>query len=196
MVHTCSINNPKKFNNPKLGRVEPQKSSPFLLFGYFLPFPPSTHTSRLSINDMATALDNVLNVWNRTRQNSPIYNFLLEDVEIYEASKGVVRARLQVTARQLNSKRGLHGAFSACVVDWAGGLAIASHGFESTGVSTDIHVSYISKASLGDWLEIESRTDRVGKTLGFTSVTISKRGEDGQLSVVAQGSHTKYIITS
>jgi hypothetical protein len=24
-------------------------------------------------------------------------------------------------------------------------------------------------------------------------VTISKRGEDGQLSVVAQGSHTKYI---
>lgn len=142
---------------------------------------------------MATALDNVLNVWNRTRQNSPIYNFLLEDVEIYEASKGVVRARLQVTARQLNSKRGLHGAFSACVVDWAGGLAIASHGFESTGVSTDIHVSYISKASLRDWLEIESRTDRVGKKLGFTSVTISKRGEDGQLSVVAQGSHTKYI---
>lgn len=54
-------------------------------------------------------------------------------------------------------------------------------------------MSYISKASLGDWLEVESRTDRVGKSLGFTSVTISRRGEDGQLGVVAQGSHTKYI---
>ncbi|EED21768.1 thioesterase family protein [Talaromyces stipitatus ATCC 10500] len=140
---------------------------------------------------MATPLDNVLNVWNKIQQNSPIYNFLLEDVQVYEASKGVVRAKLQVNERHLNSKRGLHGVFSACVVDWAGGLAIASHGFESTGVSTDIHVSYLSKASLGDWLVIESRTDKVGKTLGFTSVTISKRGEDGQLSTVAQGAHTK-----
>ena len=145
------------------------------------------------VNNMATALDSVLNVWNRIRQDSPIYNFLLDDVEIYEANKGVVRAKLQVSARQLNSKGGLHGAFSACVVDWAGGLAIASHGLEATGVSTDIHVSYISKASLGDWLEIESRTERVGKTLGFTSVTISKRDGAGQLSVVARGSHTKYI---
>lgn len=142
---------------------------------------------------MATALDNVLNVWNRIRQNSPIYSFLLEDVEVYEASQGVVRSRIQVSARHLNSKNGLHGSFSACVVDWAGGLAIASHGFESTGVSTDIHVSYLSKAVLGDWLEIESRADKVGKTLAFTSVTISKRGNDGLLSVVAQGSHTKYI---
>lgn len=142
---------------------------------------------------MATALDNVLNVWNRIRQNSPIYTFLLEDVEVYEASKGVVRARMQVSARHLNSKNGLHGAFSACVVDWAGGMAIASHGLESTGVSTDIHVSYLSKAVLGDWLEIESRADKVGKSLGYTSVTISKRADDGQLSVVAQGLHTKYI---
>jgi acyl-coenzyme A thioesterase 13 len=142
---------------------------------------------------MATALENVLNVWSRIRQNSPIYNFLLEDVEVYEASTGVVRSKIQVSARHLNSKNGLHGVFSACVVDWAGGLAIASHGLQSTGVSTDIHVSYLSKAVLGDWLEIESRADKVGKTLGFTSVTISKRGDDGQLSIVAQGSHTKYI---
>lgn len=143
---------------------------------------------------MAGTLDHVLNVWNRIQPASAIYNFLLEDVEIYHADKGVVRARLQVNARHLNSKRGLHGAFSACVVDWAGGLAIASHGLESTGVSTDIHVSYLSKATLGDWLEIEGRTDRVGRTLGYTSVTISKRGEDGaESSIVARGSHTKYI---
>lgn len=153
-----------------------------------IPAPLASHHSK-----MATALENVLNVWNRTKQNSPIYNFLLDDVDVYEASKGVVRSKIRVSAQHLNSKNGLHGAFSACVVDWAGGMAIASHGFESTGVSTDIHVSYLSKASLGDWLEIESRTDKVGKTLGYTSVTISKLDHDGQVTVVAKGSHTKYI---
>ncbi|KAL1993372.1 hypothetical protein VTN49DRAFT_3321 [Thermomyces lanuginosus] len=142
---------------------------------------------------MSTPLESVLKVWNRSRPNSPIYQFLLDDVEVYDASTGVVRARLKVSDRHLNSKNSLHGSFSATVVDWAGGLAIASHGLDSTGVSTDIHVSYLSGAKLGDQLEIEGRADKVGKSLAFTTVTISKRGEDGQLVVVAQGSHTKYI---
>ncbi|KAL1976440.1 hypothetical protein VTN31DRAFT_2722 [Thermomyces dupontii] len=142
---------------------------------------------------MSTPLESVLNVWNRSRPNSPIYQFLLGDVEVYDARTGVVRARLNVSERHLNSKSSLHGSFSATVVDWAGGLAIASHGLDSTGVSTDIHVSYLSGAKLGDQLEIEGRADKVGKSLAFTTVTISKRGEDGQLVVVAQGSHTKYI---
>jgi acyl-coenzyme A thioesterase 13 len=139
------------------------------------------------------ALQAVLNVWNRTRPNSPIYAFLLEDVEIYDASKGVVHAKIEVSGRHLNSKDSLHGAFSACVVDWAGGLAIASHGIESTGVSTDIHVSYLSTAKVGDLLEIESRTGKLGRTFAFTTVTISKRDEAGELTLVAQGSHTKYV---
>ncbi|KKA19349.1 Thioesterase family protein [Rasamsonia emersonii CBS 393.64] len=142
---------------------------------------------------MSSELSSVQKVWERIRPNSPIYAFLLEDVEIYEAQKGVVRARITVSARHLNSKGTLHGAFSACVIDWAGGMAIASHGLESTGASTDIHVSYLSPAKLGDWLEIESRASKVGKTLAFTTVTISKRDDSGQLILVAQGSHTKYI---
>ncbi|KAJ5946244.1 hypothetical protein N7454_003083 [Penicillium verhagenii] len=124
----------------------------------------------------------------------PIYEFLLGTVEIYEAERGVVRARLQVSPRQLNSKGTLHGAFSACVTDWAGGMAIASHGLDSTGVSTDIHVNYLSTATEGDWLEIESRANKVGKSLAFTTVTISKRTEES-LTIVAQGSHTKYVRT-
>lgn len=71
-------------------------------------------------------------------------------------------------------------------------MAIASHGLDSTGVSTDIHVNYLSTATDGDWLEIESRANKVGKSLAFTTVTVSKRTEDG-LVIVAQGSHTKYV---
>ncbi|KAJ5674870.1 uncharacterized protein N7477_004804 [Penicillium maclennaniae] len=143
---------------------------------------------------MNDELRQVLNVWERTRPNSPIYEFLLSEVEIYDAEKGVVRARLRVGPRQLNSKGSLHGAFSASVTDWAGGMAIASYGLDSTGVSTDIHVNFLSGAKDGDWIEIEGRANKVGKSLAFTTVTISKRTDSG-LTLVAQGSHTKYVRT-
>ncbi|KAJ5102881.1 hypothetical protein N7532_003410 [Penicillium argentinense] len=143
---------------------------------------------------MGAELQQVRKVWERTRTNSPIYEFLLSEVDVYDAEHGVMRARLQVGPRQLNSKGSLHGAFSACVTDWAGGLAIASCGLDSTGVSTDIHVNYLSGATTGDWLEIESRANKVGKSLAFTTVSISKKTETGPV-LVAQGSHTKYVRT-
>ncbi|KAL4869957.1 hypothetical protein BDV12DRAFT_67622 [Aspergillus spectabilis] len=133
-------------------------------------------------------LQNVLHVWNRIRLNSPIYDFLLSDVDVYHAEEGSFSARLQVGPKHLNSKGGLHGSVSATVADWAGGLAIASCGLESTGVSTNINVNYLSSATTGDWLEIKGYANKIGKTLAFTSITISS----GNI-LVAQGSHTKYI---
>ncbi|EYE97304.1 PaaI family thioesterase [Aspergillus ruber CBS 135680] len=144
---------------------------------------------------MDSPLKHVHTVWERMRTNSPIYAFLLDQVEICHAENGVVRARLQVAPQHINSKGTLHGAFSACVTDWAGGLAIASCGLDSTGVSADIHVSYLSAATTNDWLEIEGRADKVGKNLAFTTISISKKGSAGELAIVARGSHTKYIKT-
>lgn len=146
---------------------------------------------------MTTPPENILahvqGVRTRIQNNSPIYAFLLDEATIYEAETGVIRATLRVNKKQINSKGTLHGTFSACVLDWAGGLAIATHGLQSTGLSTDMHISYVSTAKEGEELEIEGRTSRVGRTLGFTTVVISKRKENGELAVVAQGSHTKYI---
>ncbi|GKZ27662.1 hypothetical protein AbraIFM66951_005497 [Aspergillus brasiliensis] len=144
---------------------------------------------------MSAELQQVRKVWERIRTSSPIYAFLLQDIDIYDARKGVFFARLQVAAHHLNSKGTLHGVFSACVTDWAGGLAIASSGLDSTGVSTNIHVNYLSTATTGDWLEIEGRADKVGRNLAFTTVTISKQTDSNGSTVVAQGSHTKYIKT-
>jgi len=141
---------------------------------------------------MSAELQQVLSVWDRTRTNSPIYEFLLDAIDVYAAEKGLIRARLQVGPRHLNSKGTLHGAFSATVTDWAGGLSIASCGLDSTGVSTNIAVNYLSTAAMGDWLEIEGRANKVGKSLAFTTVSISKKNASG-LSLVAQGSHTKYV---
>ncbi|KAL2811166.1 HotDog domain-containing protein [Aspergillus granulosus] len=142
--------------------------------------------------EVSQPLQQVLNVWNRIRVNSPIYDFLLGDVDIYHAEEGSFFARIQVAPKHLNSKGGLHGVFSACVTDWAGGLAIASCGLESTGVSTNINVSYLSSAVVGDWLEIKGYANKVGRTLAFTTITISKCTSSGE-TLVAQGSHTKYL---
>ncbi|KAL4806961.1 HotDog domain-containing protein [Aspergillus unguis] len=142
-----------------------------------------------------SALQQVLNVWNRMQANSPIYDFLLSDVDIYHAEEGTFSARLKVGPKHLNSRGGLHGVFSACVTDWAGGLAIASCGLQSTGVSTNINVNYLSSATTDDWLEIRGDANKVGKSLAFTSITISKRTSSGETALVAQGSHTKYIRT-
>lgn len=140
------------------------------------------------------ALEHVQKVWTGMRDRSPIYQMLLSDVEILSAAKaGSITARLTVGAVHLNSKGTLHGTVSACLTDWAGGLAIAATGLGKSGVSTDIHKSFVSTAREGDILEVNAQAVKVGGTLASTTVEIKKLGKDGTPSVVSTGSHTKYV---
>ena len=143
-----------------------------------------------------TALDHVERCWSRIRQSSPVYTFFFSNITLVSASTGLVTAQLAVEAQHVNSKAGLHGSVSATIVDWAGGMAIASHGLEHTGLSVDLHVTYVSTAREGDVLTIEGRTNKVGRNLGFTSVVIWKgvEGVGRGREVVATGTHTKYIL--
>ena len=126
--------------------------------------------------------------------SSPIYQFLLSDLKLTYAAKGVVRARLPLTNNHVNTHGSIHGSVSATIVDAFGGLAIACWDNRSkTGVSTDIHVSYLSGAKDGDTIEIEGRASKVGGTLAFTSVTIWKLVDGKPGPVVATGSHTKFV---
>ncbi|KAB8301082.1 hypothetical protein EYC80_002998 [Monilinia laxa] len=140
-------------------------------------------------------LIHVKEVWDNMKGNSPIYDFLLADVEIISATKGLVVARLTVGFNHVNSRGTVHGAVSASLVDWSGGLAIASHGLEKSGASIDIHISYIGTAHVGDILNIEATASKVGTSIAFTTIRISKLvdGEPGPM--VATASHTKYIQT-
>jgi acyl-coenzyme A thioesterase 13 len=141
-------------------------------------------------------LSHVQSVWDRIRPNSSIYNFLLSEIRLVSASPGVVVAHLALAPVHLNSKRTLHGAVSAAIVDWAGGMAIASTGLAQTGVSTDIHVSYVSAAREGDVLEITGRASRVGRSVGFTTVEIAAipgGRMDAERRLVCTASHTKFL---
>ncbi|KAF1984322.1 Thioesterase/thiol ester dehydrase-isomerase [Aulographum hederae CBS 113979] len=141
-----------------------------------------------------TIQSHIRSIVSRNLPNSPIYNFLLSTVSITHASKGIVRARLELTSNHVNSKGGLHGSVSATIVDWVGGMAIVSWDLrEKTGVSVDIHVTYQSSAREGDTIEIEGVAERVGGNLAFTKIKISKV-VDGEVGpIVATGTHTKFV---
>ncbi|KAF2083252.1 Thioesterase/thiol ester dehydrase-isomerase [Saccharata proteae CBS 121410] len=143
----------------------------------------------------AQILSHITTLWASIQTRSPIYRILLSPITIVSASKGVVLARLPLSDIHVNSKGGLHGSVSATLIDWAGSLAISAWDLrEKNGVSVDIHVSYVSSAKAGESLEVEGRVDRVGGTLGFTSVGIWKVDESGERGeLVAKGSHTKYV---
>lgn len=79
---------------------------------------------------------------------------------------------------------------SAALVDWSGGLAIATHGLEKTGASIDIHVSYIGTAAIGHEIAVEATADKVGKSVAFTTIRIVNTTTD---SIIASASHTKYL---
>lgn len=145
------------------------------------------------MGSVKTPLESVQACWARISQNSPVYNFFFSEIVLVSATNGSMVATLPVTANHLNSKGGLHGSVSATIVDWAGGMAIASTGLEKTGLSTDIHVSYVSTAKSGDVLTIEGDVSKVGRNMGFTTVTIYK-GEGENKTIVAHGTHTKYIL--
>ncbi|CAI7642709.1 unnamed protein product [Penicillium bialowiezense] len=119
-------------------------------------------------------LEHVRGVWERVKDDSAIYRLVLADVEIISATRGQFQARLKLTSDHVNSRGTIHGAVSAAIIDWAGGMSIATHGFEKTGASVDIHVTYLSTATVGETLDISATADRVGKTMAFTTIKISK----------------------
>jgi acyl-coenzyme A thioesterase 13 len=148
--------------------------------------PTSTMTTE------SAELQQVQKVWNRIRNGSPIYDFLLQDIVLISATKDSMKASLRVGTQHLNSKGGFHGSVSETLVDWAGGLAIAAAGLDQTGVSVHIDVNFVSTAKLGDELEVEGKVLRLGGTLAYTTVMITKIGTDPPV-VVSHGSHTKYV---
>jgi acyl-coenzyme A thioesterase 13 len=141
-------------------------------------------------------LKHVKKVWKGMQGKNPIYDFLLgstQDLTFISATKGSFKAHLKVRAEHVNSRKTLHGSVIATIVDWAGGLAIATHGLEKTGVSVDIHVTYLSTVQVDETIEIEGIANKVGRTIGFTSVKLTKLVHGDLGPVVATGSHTKYI---
>lgn len=89
----------------------------------------------------------------------------------------------------MNRGGGLHGGFTATVVDNYTTFALVS-GEKPPGVTVDLHVSYVKGAREGDVVVIDASTVRAGKRLAFLECELRHKS-DG--SVIARGRQTKYL---
>ncbi|KAF7350292.1 4HBT domain-containing protein [Mycena venus] len=151
--------------------------------------PAPSSTTKSDDLDLFNSVQTILSTY---LTSSPLYKILLSSILLSSASHGHVTLKLVVLPVHVNSKAILHGSLSATLVDLVGGLAIASTG-SKTGVSTDLHVSFVGSAREGDTLWVEGFAERVGATLAFTRVRVEKESPGGERVLVATGSHTKYV---
>ncbi|KAI8603914.1 esterase [Dissophora ornata] len=112
----------------------------------------------------------------------------LSGLKLVSAGKGTCLAELEVAPQHLNRLGGCHGGLLSTIVDVGGSLAIAADDMHATGISTDLSVSFVSGAKLGDTLSINSRCHKVGGSLAYTDVEITVGDK-----VVALGRHTKFV---
>ncbi|XP_073839623.1 acyl-coenzyme A thioesterase 13-like [Musca autumnalis] len=94
-----------------------------------------------------------------------------------------------VSRTHLNAGGGLHGGFTATMIDNVTTYALMSTDAHP-GVSVDLHVSYLKSAKEGEEIIVDANTLRVGKRLAYIECILKKKS-DG--SIVAKGGQTKYI---
>ncbi|KAJ5473316.1 Thioesterase superfamily [Penicillium sp. IBT 31633x] len=153
----------------------------------------------------------VRSVWESFRATSGLEPRLLDSLRITAARPGLVNFELDIEKQHTNRLNILHGGTIAsmgkrslsigpmswnltksALVDLGGSLAVASRGLFSTGVSTDLNVTYLnSGGKVGDRILAEVTCDKFGKTLAFTNITFTN--PNGH--VVARGSHTKFVLS-
>ncbi|KAM1004352.1 hypothetical protein ACFX2C_004559 [Malus domestica] len=119
--------------------------------------------------------------------------FIMKGVKVDLLEPGRIVCSFKVPPRLLNGGNFMHGGATATLVDLVGSAALLSSGALNVGVSVEINVSYLDSAYPGEDVEIESRTLRVGKSVGVVSVEFRKK-KTGK--IIAQGRHTKYLAVS
>ncbi|KAJ8930127.1 hypothetical protein NQ314_017092 [Rhamnusium bicolor] len=117
---------------------------------------------------------------------------VLEKVTIISLEDGNCTAEMKVSKEHTNPLGGLHGGFSATLVDSISSFALVSHKNGAIpSVSVDIHITYLKGAKLDDEITIDARTIKTGKSLAFLEVLI-KNKSTGELLV--KGNHTKFFM--
>ncbi|XP_062543003.1 acyl-coenzyme A thioesterase 13-like [Armigeres subalbatus] len=118
------------------------------------------------------------------------YDRCLQQLKIVSGGDGKCIAEFKVAEEQLNRAGGLHGGFTATIVDVVTTYALMTKENCLPGVSVDIHVTYLKGAREGDEVIIDANTIRAGKNLAFLECELRHKRDN---SIIARGQHTKYI---
>lgn len=147
----------------------------------------------MTVEDTAPALSPLtlaLEHHQRSLSNSPIYNFLLQDLIVLPTTTaGQSESYLELASQHLNSKGSIHGSVSATIVDWASGNALATMG-RGSGVSVDMHVTFLNTCQGGEKVIIKGIIDKLGRRMAFTRVEVRRERDD---ALVVTAIHTKFV---
>ncbi|KAL8284137.1 hypothetical protein RQP46_004886 [Phenoliferia psychrophenolica] len=105
-------------------------------------------------------------------------------LKVTSVQPGVVHARMLVKEHQANRLKSLHGGLTS---SW---VLILCFNPKMTGVSTDIHVTFVRAAMVGEEILLKSEVVGQGKTLAYTRIEITNEKTS---KLLAFGSHTKFI---
>ncbi|KAI9505845.1 hypothetical protein GGI25_001253 [Coemansia spiralis] len=136
----------------------------------------------------STAFNHVRKVIQAVQERNGFDALCFKQMKLLSADTGHVRGEVQVAKEYLNAIGGTHGGWLSTMVDVGGSLAIASYGFKTTGVSTDLSVSFLAATKEGANVVFDARVLKLGRTLAYTRVDIFSNDK-----MIATGNHTKYI---
>ncbi|XP_058835475.1 acyl-coenzyme A thioesterase 13-like isoform X1 [Topomyia yanbarensis] len=115
-----------------------------------------------------------------------------KSIQMISGGDGKCVAEFKVAEEHLNRAGGLHGGYTATLVDVVTTYALMTKDNCLPGVSVDIHVTYLKAAKEGDDVIIDANTIRAGKNLAFLECELRHKKDN---SIIARGQHTKYIGT-
>ncbi|KAI8607292.1 hypothetical protein BC830DRAFT_1159087 [Chytriomyces sp. MP71] len=89
----------------------------------------------------------------------------------------------------------LHGGATATIIDETTSVVHTALDHVAMHVSTDLSVTYVSAAKVGETVLIECTGKAAGKTLLFSEASLFIKKEDGSRGrLVAYGKHTKFVM--
>lgn len=109
-------------------------------------------------------------------------------MKLLSVEVGKVRGEILVSKEHLNAIGGTHGGWLSTLVDTGGSLAVASYGFKTTGVSTDISISFLAPSTENNNIVFDAQVLKMGRTLAYTRVDIFTNDK-----LIASGNHTKFV---
>jgi acyl-coenzyme A thioesterase 13 len=115
----------------------------------------------------------------------------IDGLDLFEINRGRVRGRFTVADSALNCFGKLHGGAIATLVDDIGTLAVvtADH-YRRAGMTTDLQISYLAQAAVGDPVLVEADLLQGGLTMAFVEVTLR---HELHKKLIARGRMTKLL---
>lgn len=104
--------------------------------------------------------------------------------------EGAVEIGLRLREAHCNSRGLVHGGVIAALADNAMGLSCAASMSSPQGLVTiSLSVDYVGAAKIGQWLQIEPRVLRTGRSMGFADALVTADG-----TTVARASATFRVM--